>query len=287
MKKSAFFPVICLAAASLVACSMQKGLKSSPVMLPEQRSEWTVSGVEYHNSDFSGLAFSADGSRMIAAFNSAGLYWLDIPGKDDSLHFTPFEVEGSLFRTERRDCECVTLDKATGDIWYGQERDSKHFKGASLYRIKAPAYDREELVYTFDNETVPHNNLGIEGLTWLGYADGGNFIAGCEGRRDKGLEPVMVFYSTVHGAWRHSISPKIKQIAELVYDDVRGCIWILDGDYDRILYRCTITGEILDRYPVPFIRNAEALLLDRRRGCIWIGSDETPSKLYRIPFRNL
>lgn len=257
----------------------------APEMLAEKCAEWTIEGVAYDNCDFSGLEFSADGKRMIAAFNSAALYWMDIPVEGKPLHFEPFEVKDSGFHVEKRDCECVTLDRTTGDIWYGQERDAKNFKGASLYRIKAPGYDREELVVSFDNQTVPEGNNGIEGLTWLG---GDRFIVGREGGGRSGIDPMMIFFSESEGITKKIVpAPEIKQIAEIVYDDVRDCVWILDGDYDRILYRCSLDGEVLDRYPIPQIENAEALLLDRKNACIWIGSDEAPSKLYKIAFRNL
>ena len=277
-------------ALSLTACSVQSKLASTtPEMISDKVVEWTVSGVAFDNGDFSGLAFSADGKRIIAAFNSAALYWMDLPQEGKELHFEPFEVEGAMFHVEKRDCECVTLNRKTGDIYYGQERDGK-FKGASLYKIKAPAYNTEELVVTFDKDIIPDGNTGIEGLTWTG---GDSFIVGREGQWDKRrntqrLQPLMIFYSESKGITEKIVpAEEIKQIAEVVYDDVRDCLWILDGDYDRILYRTDMKGEVIDRFPIPDIKNAEALLLDRKNGCIWIGSDEVPSKLYKIAFKNL
>lgn len=268
----------------LSACGVQKNVNVSPEMLPGM-TEWTVSGVEYGNADFSGLTFSSDGKRMIAAFNSAALYWLEIPKEGKELKLKPLEVPNAKFRQVRRDIEAVTLNKETGDILYVQERGSEDFAGRSIYRIAAPSYDKEELVVTFDSKTVPDGNSGLEGIAWTGSD---KFIAGREGNLRKGIAPLLIFYSCKDGI-TGEISPaqEIKQIAEVVYDNVRDCLWILDGDYDRILYRCTMDGKVIDRFPIPDIRNAEALLLDRTRKCIWIGSDETPSKLYRIRFRNL
>lgn len=195
------------------------------------------------------------------------------------------DVPGAKFRETKRDIEAVTLNKETGDIFYVKERDSKDFAGGSLYNLAAPYYNKEELVISFDKETVPDGNRGLEGVTWTG---GDNLIVGREGGGHSHIAPLMIFYSCTDGITGKIISPaEIKQIAEIVYDDVRGCLWILDGDYDRILYRCDMEGNVLDRYAIPYIENAEALLLDRARKCIWIGSDETPSKLYRISFKNL
>lgn len=266
------------------ACGVQTKLKFSPEMLP-QTAEWTVSGVAFDNGDFSGLAFSADGKRMIAAFNSAALYWLDIPKEGEELNFTPFEVPGAKFRETKRDIEAVTVNNETGDIFYVQERGSREFAGGSLYKLAAPSYDKEELVVSFDKETIPDGNNGTEGLTWTG---GDNLIVGREGGGHRHIAPLMIFYSCKDGITKKITPPaEIKQIAEIVYDEVRGCLWILDGDYDRILYRCDMEGNVIDRFPIPDIKNAEALLLDRANKCIWIGSDEVPSKLYKISFKNL
>lgn len=275
---------LCCAVLAATACGVQTKLKFSPEMLP-QTVEWTVSGVAFDNGDFSGLAFSADGKRMIAAFNSAALYWLDIPKEGEELNFTPFEVPGAKFRETKRDIEAVTVNNETGDIFYVQERGSREFAGGSLYKLAAPSYDKEELVVSFDKETIPDGNNGTEGLTWTG---GDNLIVGREGGGHRHIAPLMIFYSCKDGITKKITPPaEIKQIAEIVYDEVRGCLWILDGDYDRILYRCDMEGNVIDRFPIPDIKNAEALLLDRANKCIWIGSDEVPSKLYKISFKNL
>jgi len=269
-----------------VSCGVANKVAKTTPEITDDVTVWTVSGVAFDNCDFSGLTFSKDGKRMIAAFNSAALYWLEIPNKaGETLKFTPFEVEGAGFITVKRDIECVTLDAKTGDIYYGQEMPAKGYKGASLYRLRAPLYDKEECVVSFDKETVPMGNAGIEGLTWIGED---NLIVGREGGKYN-VTPLMIFYSTSKGVVEKIAPPaEVKQIAEIVYDDVRDCLWILDGDYDHILYRCDMRGNVLNRYPIPSeIVNAEALALDRKRGCIWIGSDEAPSKLYRIGFKNL
>ncbi|MDO5443068.1 MAG: hypothetical protein Q4G10_05305 [Bacteroidia bacterium] len=291
MRKITIALIGCMALC-LASCGVSKKVSTSasPEMLADQTVEWTIEGVAFDNGDFSGLAFSADGKRMIAAFNSAAIYWMDIPQEGKALHLEPFEVEGAQFHTSKRDCECVTLNKATGDIYYGQERDARDYKGASVYKIKAPAYNTEELVVSFEKTEIPDGNSGIEGLTWIG---GDNFIVGREGkwsnsRKQQTLEPLMIFYSESKGITEKIVpATEIKQIAEVVYDEVRDCLWILDGDYDKILYRTDMKGQVLDRFPIPEIENAEALLLDRANGCIWIGSDEVPSKLYRIGFKNL
>lgn len=202
----------------LTACSiMDVRTSSSPTMVPEDVMVWTVSGVEFNNADFSGLSFSADGKSMIAAFNSAALYWMEIPRKaKNKLVFKPLEVENSGFHKVRRDIECVTLDPKTGDIWYGQERDGE-YKGSSLYRLRAPRYDKDELVVSFDSKTIPDGNQGIEGLTWIGD---GMYIVGREGK-------VLDRYPI----------PDIANAEALVIDRKRSCIWIGSDEEPSKLYR--------------------------------------------------
>jgi len=261
----------------------------SPVM--KDYKCWTVSGVQYECSDFSGLAMAKDGKKMVAVFNSAGAYWMDIPKDDDNyLVFTPLWAAGTQYEMIKRDMEAVAVDPKTGDIYIAQERPSKKdgavvYKGKTIYRLKAPDFNREELLYTFDDNVVPDGNSGLEGLSWVRK---GTLIVGREGNKQNNPTPALMTYSVkkgLRGVMR--VDPEIKQIAEVSYDKVLGCYWILDSDYDRVLYRCSLDGKILDRYPVPFIRNAEALYIDRPGKCIWIGSDQKPSMLYKIYFDNL
>lgn len=282
---------------AIVACmvtplSLYAGCRSkdaSPVM--KDFKSWTVSGVAYDCADFSGLTMARGGKRMVAVFNSAGAYWMNIPQDGDNyLVFTPLWAAGTQYEMIKRDMEAVAVDPSNGDIYIAQERPSGKggsvvYKGKSIYRLKAPAYDSEELLYTFDDSIVPDGNSGLEGLSWMKK---GQLVVGREGNRQNKPSPALMFYSVKKGLKGvMAVDPEIKQIAEVSYDKVRRCYWILDSDYDKVLYRCSLDGKIIDRYPVPFIKNAEAMYIDRPGKCIWIGSDQKPSMLYKIYFDNL
>ena len=258
-----------------------------PVM--KGHSVWTVSGVAFDNRDFSGLDFSCDSARFVAVFNSAGVYWVEIPVIGDTILKTYPLMAGTDIK---RDLEAVAVDRETGDIYYAQERKTVIKKtgelihaGNTIYRLSAPDYSQETVVFSFDTSYVSANNIGLEGLTWIGDD---RFLAGREGSRLKDPSPAIIDFSISKGISSvMEVPQRIKQIAEVVFDRERRCLWILDSDFDRMLYRCTLKGEIVNAYNIGYIRNAEGLCLDRSRKCIWIASDEKPSKLYKVDFENL
>ena len=275
--------------ASVLVAVLASCCKSVPDPLMKGHSVWTVSGVAFDNRDFSGLDFSFDSTRFVTVFNSAGVYWMDIPCEGDTvLNTSPLRPSMDM----KRDLESVTVNRETGDIYYAQERKTfikktgeLVYAGNTIYRLSAPDYSQETAVFSFDTSYVSANNIGLEGLTWV---KGDRFLAGREGSRSKNPAPAIIDLSLSKGIASVMEAPKeIKQIAEVVFDRERRCLWILDSDFDRMLYRCTLKGGILNAYNIGYIRNAEGLCLDRDRKCIWIASDEKPSKLYRIDFENL
>lgn len=292
MKRKLSILITAFAAALLAAsCSSSSAvLKESPQMLGYK--VWDISGVACGNSDFSGLVLMPGEKRMAAAFNSGGLYWMEIPEDTDAqLSFTPLLAYGTQFTEGTRDFEAITVEPQSGDIYYAQERAQKgnaSHPGSSVYRLRAPQYVQEDLIYTFSKEEFPVNNISLEGITCLRK---GVLMVGREGNATKGEKPLVyklkVKAETASIVLKQDFSSVSKQIADLVYDPVRKCLWLTDSDMDKKLYRVSLDGVILDEYDLSFIANPEAICIDRTRGCIWIGSDEAPSKLYKISFRNL
>ena len=76
-----------------------------------------------------------------------------------------------------------------------------------------------------------------------------------------------------------------QEIADLFYDAVRDVLWIADSE-SRTINICTLEGDVLISYPVPFIDNGEGLYVDHENNCVWVG-DDTTSKIYKIHFSNL
>lgn len=298
--------IILFAALLAAGCSSTSAvLKEDPQMLGYK--VWNISGVACNNSDFSGLVFMPGATRWAAAFNSGGLYWMEIPQDSDTeLKLTPLLAYGTHFNEGTRDFEAITVDPRSADIYYAQERSQRDksgnilHPGNTIYRLRAPEYNQEEIVYSFSEEEFPLNNIGLEGLTFLKK---GVLLAGREGNSTKGEAPLVYTLKVKGGSAlcpggnsassiagiisKQNFFSVTKQIADLVYDPVRKCLWLTDSDMDKKLYRVSMEGEVLNEYDLSFISNAEAICIDRSRSCIWIGSDETPSKLYKISFKNL
>jgi len=295
--KRVILALLWIVAAGASCCCACKGGSDRAEQFPEMKdhSKWTISGVAFNNSDFSGLDFNMDSTRFVGVFNSAGVYWLDIPNDKDTLVYTtPLLVMDESAKI-KRDLEAVCLDRNNGNIYLGQERKTEDKKlnqpliyaGNTIYKLAAPDYTRQTAVVSFDTTLIQSNNSAIEGLTIL---ENGNFLIGREGSRIKKntYTPALIEWSTTEGVVSVKEMPDtLMQIADVVYDKERECLWITDSDIKKQLYMCSLEGEIQATYDISFIRNAEAICIDRSRGCIWIGSDEVPSKLYKIQFDNL
>ena len=80
-----------------------------------------------------------------------------------------------------------------------------------------------------------------------------------------------------------SLSSFASEIAGLCYEPQEDLLWVADSK-KAMIFICTVEGELLASYPVPFIDNAESVCVDRERNCIWVGSDEDATRLYKIDF---
>ena len=209
--------------------------------------------------EVSGLCLAPDGKGLLAASDENGVYYVTLAGDTK-----PFYVEN------RMDCEGVTLDPDTRDVYYIVERKQE------VRRLKAPDYNVSELICVID-EVGKGTNSGLEGISW--YKDGKLFIG-------NQMDPTILFqYSLKDGIVSRTEITGTTEIAALCYDPVRDVLWIADSEQHNINL-CTTDGEVLMTYPVPFIDNGESLYVDHANNCIWIG-DDTTSKIYRITFANL
>ncbi len=209
--------------------------------------------------EVSGLCLSPDGSGLLAASDETGVFSVTLSGET-----TEFYTRPGL------DCEGVTIDPATKDVYYILEGDQE------VRMLTGPDYSKSELVCTISDVGL-NTNRGLEGITW--YKDGMLLI----GNQKKPNQ--LILYSLTDGIlWRRNLTGT-SEIADLCYDPVRDRLWIADSDRHTI-YLCTVEGEVLASWPVPFIDNGEGLYIDHANSCIWIG-DDTTSNLYKIHFGNL
>ena len=209
--------------------------------------------------EVSGLCPSPDGKGLLAASDERGVYSVSLTGETKE-----FYVEKSM------DCEAVTIDPQTKDVYYIVEGKQE------VRRLKAPRYNKSELVYTLKDVGLGTNS-GLEGITW--YQNGTLLVA------NQSSPALMMTYSVKNGELSRRELPDIQDISDLCYDPVRDVLWIADSDA-RTINICTLEGDVVVSYPVPFIENGEGIYVDHENGCVWVG-DDTTSKIYKIHFAGL
>ena len=210
-------------------------------------------------TELSGLCRFPESNDFLAASDETGLYRVSRSG-----------ATAGFFTEEAMDCEGVTVDPDSGDIYYIVEGTQE------VWRIPAPDYYSKELVCVLD-EFGKDTNLGLEGISWY---DGDEFFVANQ------ADPTVLYrYSLSKGIVETGFVKSTTEIADLCYDEENGYLWILDSENFTINI-CNIHGEMIHSYPIPFIDNAEGLWVDHRNSCVWIG-DDTTNQLYKIHFDNL
>ena len=209
--------------------------------------------------EVSGLCPSPDGRGFLAASDEKGLYAVTRTGATTKF-YTRFRI----------DCEGVTIDPETKDVYYIVEGKQE------VRRLAAPDYSKSRRVCKL-RDIGYRTNRGLEGITW--YKDGMLLI----GNQRKPVQ--LILYSLKDGiVWRKDLTG-VSEIADLCYDPVRDALWIADSE-QRTLNLCTPEGEVTAFWPIPFIDNGEGLWVDHESNCIWVG-DDTTGQIYKIPFSNL
>ncbi|MBR7027441.1 MAG: DUF1593 domain-containing protein [Bacteroidales bacterium] len=209
--------------------------------------------------EVSGLCLAPDGNGLLAASDENGVYHINWDGKTSE-----------FYTEERMDCEGVTIDPATKDVYYIVERKQE------VHRLAAPGYKTSELLGVISDVGLGTND-GLEAVTF--YKDG-TLLVGNQ------WKPIRLMRYSVNGevTGYHDLTGTT-EIADLYYDPVRDVLWIADSE-QRTLNMCTIDGDVLASWNVPFIDNPESICVDHEHSCIWMG-DDTTSKIYKISFENL
>lgn len=213
----------------------------------------------------SGICLAPDGSGFLAASDRGGVYRVSFSGEASTLY-----VETAGFGL---DCEGVTVDPATGDVYFVIERDKQEVR-----RLRAPAYSESEVLATI-TEVASSSNSGLEAITWMG--DGTLLVA-------NQASPRAIYRIAVNDGSivsRTEITTGITDISDLCYDPVRNALWIPDSEA-KTINLCDLDGKVLKSYSMSFIDNGEGLCIDRDRQCIWV-TDDTTSQIYKISFSNL
>ncbi len=214
---------------------------------------------------FSGICLAPDGSGFIAASDRGGVYKVSFSGEAATLY-----VETAGFGL---DCEGVTVDPATGDVYFVLEREKQEGR-----RVRSPEYSESEVLAVI-TEVSSSSNSGLEAITWMGD---GTLMVG-----NQANPCLLLRLSATDGSIisRREITGGITDISDLCYDSVRNALWIADSE-TKTINLCDLQGNVQKSYSVPFIDNGEGLYVDRERECIWV-SDDTTANIYKISFSNL
>ena len=214
---------------------------------------------------FSGICLAPDGSGFIAASDRGGVYKVSFSGEAATLY-----VETAGFGL---DCEGVTVDPATGDVYFVLEREKQEVR-----RVRAPEYSESEVLAVI-TEVSSSSNSGLEAITWMG--DGTLMVGNQANPR------LLLRLSATDGSIisRREITGGITDISDLCYDSERNALWIADSE-TRTINLCDLQGNVQKSYSVSFIDNGEGLYVDRERQCIWV-SDDTTANIYKVSFSNL
>ena len=214
---------------------------------------------------FSGICLAPDGSGVIAASDRGGVYKVSFSGEAATLY-----VETAGFGL---DCEGVTVDPATGDVYFVLEREKQEVR-----RVRAPEYSESEVLAVI-TEVSSSSNSGLEAITWMGD---GTLMVG-----NQANPCLLLRLSATDGSIisRREITGGITDISDLCYDSERNALWIADSE-TKTINLCDLQGNVQKSYSVSFIDNGEGLYVDRERQCIWV-SDDTTANIYKISFSNL
>jgi len=251
---NAYFPLLSLLLTAILAPSPSCQKKDYRPEMGE------VQYIETTCPEVSGVCLAPGGDGLLAASDERGVYHVAWDG-----------TTTEFFTARRMDCEGVTCDPATGDVYYIVERKQE------VRRLAAPDYNDSELLGVI-SEVGLGTNDGLEGITW--FKDGALLL----GNQRKPIR--LILFSASDGIQaQRDLTSGLTEIADLCYDPVRDVLWIADSEA-HTLNLCTLDGEVQASWPIPFIDNGEGICVDHEHSCLWVG-DDTTSRIYQIHFDNL
>ena len=208
--------------------------------------------------EISGLCLNADRTALIACGDQGIVKQVSFDGKVSDILVYPADMEG------------VTLDPSTGDLYLAIEGRQE------VARLASPAYDTYETVFPVQ-EAIDNNyrNGGLEGVEY--YKDDILFVGS---QREANIWQYRIDGTMIS---KVSLSAFATEVAGLCYEPEHDLLWVTDSNQAKI-FLCTVGGELLATYDVPYIENLESICVDRARGCVWVASDEDSPKLYRLAF---
>ncbi len=204
----------------------------------------------------SGLCYSKDSTTLMVVSDKFGIYELNFDGTTKRR----LDYNGS------NDWEAITLNYNSGKYYLADETNMT----VSMLN--------DDMTVTQITKVVVDgviSNKGIEGLT---YGEDTLYIAIQE------APTALIKYDlkTNSEKWRKTVSFAVN-LSDVCYDRTDHTLWICDSQ-QKMLYHCSLNGNVLNSQSISFVPKAEALVVDRKSNSCWIGCDLT-GNLYKVKLK--
>lgn len=229
-----------------------------PVADPEdgKPKEYIISDYKYYNTEvteLSSLCFNNAKDGFYAVSDGGLVFEIGLDGSTRKV----------LFNDGAYDWEGIDTDGST--IYLMEETKSR------LYTLK----DGE--LKEFATVVIPDGGAAGKGPEGIMLAGDIMYV----GNQDLPKRVVKFSLKEKKSLGHFDLACVSKFISDLHYDKTDNTMWIMDSKGFQF-YHCTIEGELLATYKIPFVQQGEALVIDHERKCAWVGCDIS-AKLYQIP----
>ena len=195
-------------------------------------------------------------------------------GDEGDIFKITLDFQISVYKSTGSDLEDVTLDPATGDLYFAKEADR-------VDKMAAPSYSSKTTAF-YVEEAASFGNSGLEGIAY--YKDDVLYVGAQTGAT------LWAYKKDGTKLWKKqlgTIAPQIMEVGGLCYDAEKDWLWVSDSEACKLFVFNGEVTELLAIYDVSYVGNAESVMVDRANGLVYVGDDGSTSKIYKIKFTNL
>lgn len=219
----------------------------------------------------SGLCFSVDKDFLWGVDGSELFIISGLDGEMENITIESNTSGAGESGTNWDDTEGITIDPATGTLYFASENPSTVSKKASPYT------EASTLLFTVEDENI-FGQQGLEGIAWYK----GDLYLGAQ------IHATLFRYSLdgqlleKKQLWGDT---PVTEIAGLYYDDQDDLLWICDSEARKLFVFDGEANQLKAVYSLAFAANPEAVVVDHQRHCVWIG--DNCDGFYKLSFTGL
>lgn len=208
-------------------------------------------------SGFSGLCYSAAKNSFYAVSDNGNLYETDKEGNT----IRNFGLSGN------NDFEAISFDTVQNRLYLADEALM------NIYWLTPGQTVLNAVTHITINGGI--SNKGIEGLS---FGRDTLYIVNQE-------SPKLLIKYSLSGQAETSRIPVdfAAYLSDIFFDASDNSLWICDSQ-QKMIFHCTVNGELLASQDIHFVPKAEALVIDRADNSAWVGCDQS-SGLYKIKLK--